>query len=184
MVKNLKLYQKVLALVLAAGITASGIAAGMKLHKTNEVNRVKGYLEDFTTQDGYVDLSSISSTYKIKDFDGEYLRLAMEELDVDYVRITDSYIFNGDYENDFPIMLAFNYNNLLGYDNNGNPVYETYDPIRISTEDGVRYIYPEGFTLKEVVVSIDPVSYKELDDTEVHVSQDSEDSYTLTLNRK
>lgn len=184
MVKNLKLYQKVLALVLAVGITTSGITAGMKLHKTNEINRVKGYLEDFTTQDGYVDLSSISSTYKIKDFDGEYLRLAMEELDVDYVRITDSYIFNGDYETDFPIMLAFNYNNLLGYDNIGNSVYETYDPIRISTEDGVRYIYPEGFTLKEVVVSIEPVSYKELDDTEVHVSKDSEDSYTLTLNRK
>ena len=95
MVKNLKLYQKVLALVLAAGITASGVAAGMKLHKTNEVNRVKGYLEDFTTESGYVDLSSISSTYNIKYFDGEYLRLAMEELDVDYVRITDSYIFNG-----------------------------------------------------------------------------------------
>lgn len=184
MVKNLRLGPKIISLLLAAGIAVGGISAGMKIHKTNEVNRVKGYLEDFTTDEGYVDLSSISSTYKMKDFDGEYLRLAMEELDVDYVRITDSYIFNGDYENEFPIMLAFNYDNLLGYDDNGEPVYETYDPIRINTENGIRYIYPEGFTLKEVVVKTDPISYKDLDDMEVDVQEDCEDSYTLTLNRK
>ena len=184
MVKNLKLGKKLIALCLAASITATGVAAGMQIHKNKEVNRVKGYLSDFTTESGYVDLSSISSYYDIKDFDGKYLREAMEDLDVDYVRITDSYIFNGDYEDVFYIMLAFNYDNLLGYDDNGEPVYETFDPIRINSREGVRYIYPEGFTLKQVPVSVEPISYKSLDDMEVDVSKDSEDSYTLTLNRK
>lgn len=184
MIKNFKLGPKLVALGLMASITATSIVAGMQIHKTNEVNRVKGYLKDFTTPAGYVDLSSITSYYDMKDFDGKYLRKAMEELDVDYVRITDSYIFNGDYEDVFYIMLAFNYNNLLGYDDNGEAVYETFDPIRINSKEGVRYVYPEGFTLKKVPVSVDPISYKSLDDMEVDVSKYSEDSYTLTLNKK
>ena len=183
MVKNLKLGSRLISLALATSI-ALGVSGCMSKFKTEkEVERVKSYLEDFMTEEGYVDLSNISTDYEIYDFDGKYLKLALEEMNVEHVRITDSYVFNGDYVDGFPVMLAFNYNNLLGYDDNGNPVYETYDPIRMSTEDGVDYYYPEGFTLKEVDVLVNPVFYNQLVDREISVKK-QDDSYTLSLNMK
>ena len=183
MVKNFKLGSRLISLALATSIAfgVSGCTGKFKTEK--EVERVKTYLEDFMTEEGYVDLSNISTDYEIYDFDGKYLKLALEEMNVEHVRITDSYVFNGDYVDGFPVMLAFNYNNLLGYDDKGNPVYETYDPIRMSTDDGVDYYYPEGFTLKEVDVLVNPVFYNQLNDREVSVKK-QDDSYTLSLNMK
>ena len=155
----------------------------MVILKKKEIERVKSYLEDFMTEEGYVDLSNISTDYEIYSFDGKYLKLALDDMNVEHVRITDSYVFNGDYVDGFPVMLAFNYNNLLGYDNDGNPVYETYDPIRMSSEDGVDYYYPEGFTLVEVKDNVNPIFYNQLEDREVSVKK-QDDSYTLSLNMK
>ena len=184
MVKNLKFGKKLLSLALATSIAFSMSGCGKNFSSEKEIDRVKNYLEDFMTESGYVDLSNVSTDYDIKSFDGETLKLALEEMNVSHVRITDSIIFGGDYVDGFPVMLAFNYNNLLGYDDNGNPVYETFEPIRMGTDDGVQYYYPKGFVLKEVIILKDPILYEQLDDREVSVKQHSEDSYTLSLNKK
>ena len=183
MVKNLKLGSRLISLALATSIAFGVSGCTSKFKDEKEIERVKTYLEDFMTEEGYVDLSNISTDYEIYDFDGKYLKLALEEMNVEHVRITDSYVFNGDYVDGFPVMLAFNYNKLLGYDDNGEPVYETYDPIRMSGPDGVIYYYPKGFTLKEVDVLVNPVFYNQLEDREVSVKK-QDDSYTLSLNKK
>ena len=183
MVKNLKLGKKITALILTGAIVA-GSYGGFQLYKKNEVNRVKGYLEDFQTEQGYVDLSNISTSYNIKSFDGEALMKAMEELDVTYVRITDEYIYNleeGEYFDGFTQKIAFNYNNLLGYDDNGNPVYEAFEPIRTIKGDKLVYLYPKGFTLTDIKVYEDFIDPDRLDDKKIKVNQYCEDSYSLTL---
>ena len=53
----------------------------------------------------------------------------------------------------------------------------------MSTDDGVDYYYPEGFTLKEVDVLVNPVFYNQLVDREISVKK-QDDSYTLSLNMK
>ena len=93
MVKNLKLSKKLIAGTLIAAIIGTGIG-GYHMHRNNEIARVKGYLEDFLTEENYVDLSKVSGTYDIRDFDGEYLRKALEEMDIDYVRINDAFIYD------------------------------------------------------------------------------------------
>lgn len=185
MVNNFKFGKRLISLALAASMALSmSGCSNSKFSSENEVNRVKNYLEDFMTDSGYVDLSNVSTEYDIKSFDGSTLKLALEEMDVSHVRITDSIIFGGDYVEGFPVMLAFNYDNLLGYDDNGEPVYETFEPIRMGTDDGVEYYYPKGFVLKEVMILKNPVLYEQLDNKEITVKQHSEDGYTLSLNKK
>ena len=183
MIKNLKLGKKITALLLTGAIVASGYG-GFQLYKKNEVNRVKGYLEDFQTEQGYVDLTRVGTNYDIKSFDCEYLMKAMEELEVTYVRITDEYIYDleeGEYFDGFTQKIAFNYNNLLGYDNNGNPVYEAIEPIRTIKGDNLVYLYPKGYKLTDIKVYEDFMSPELVKNKKIEVNQYSEDSYSLTL---
>lgn len=180
MVKNIRFGPRVLALLLSAVVVIK-VGIGSQIKKMNDVYRVKGYLIDFITDDGYVDFSSISTQYDIEDFNGEYLRIALEDMNISFVRMNDVYICDGN-KNDFSFMLAFNYDNLLGYDEEGNPVYETFDPIKINDETGVKYVYPQGFTLKKVVVKANPIQVEDLDDYDINVSSHNGKSYTLTLN--
>ena len=83
---NLKFGKRFLAGILAVSIMGGVTFGGFHLYKRHEINRVKGYLEDFLTEDNYVDLSKVSRAYDIKSFNGEYLDDAMEELGVKYVR--------------------------------------------------------------------------------------------------
>lgn len=183
MVKNLKLGKKFLAGVLVAAVIGTGIG-GYHMHKKAEINRVKGYLEDFLTEDNYVDLSKVSSTYDIASFDGKYLQAALEQLDVSYVRINDSFIYDDAHVETFPHMNAVNYNNVLWNDGTQD-IYEMYEPIRVSTESGVEYIIPEGFTLETVDEIATPIRYDKLADRKIVVyKNDYEDSYSLTMEKK
>lgn len=182
--KNLKFGKRFIAGILAASIIGCGIG-GYHLHKRNEINRVKGYLEDFATEDNYVDLSKISTAYEIYDFSGEVLRSALEEMDIDYVRITDSYIYDDVHVETFKQKNAVNYSNVLWTDGNGNPMYEMYEPIRMSSDSGVTYDVPEGFTLEDIDVIAEPIRYSDLNDKTVSVNENNyESSYSLELKRK
>lgn len=184
MVKNLKLGKSIISLLLAGALTIGGVRVGLSLHRKSEVARVKGYIEDFMTPEGYVDLTRVSTQYDIKSFDGEILQEVLEDMDVSHVRLTDSYVFNGNYVDGFPQKIAFDYDVLLGYDNDGKPVYKAYEPVRMATDEGVEYKYPEGYTLTQVEVLKDPIPYFQLEDKEIHVGKYHEDSYTITLNKK
>ena len=183
MVKNLKLSKRLIAGTLIATIIGTGIG-GYHMHRNNEVARVKGYLEDFLTEENYVDLSKVSGTYDIRDFDGEYLRKALEEMDIDYVRINDAFIYDKDHVETFPHMNAVNYNKVVWNDGT-NDIYEMYEPIRVPTSDGVSYEVPEGFALEKVLEIAEPIRYEELDNREVKVYKNNyEDSYSLTMEKK
>lgn len=184
-VNNLKFGKKFIAGLLVVSLVGGGIVGGLHLHKKSEINRVKGYLEDFLTEDNYVDLSKVTSSYDIKGFDGEYLDDAMEEVGVSYVRLTDTYVYDGKHVVPFKQMNAVNYNNYLWTDKDGNDYYEMYEPIRCSTEDGVVCVVPEGFQLEEIEVIAEPFRYDRLEDTEIVVREnDYDDSYSLSLERK
>ncbi len=183
-IKNFKMGKKFLAGILIATIVGSGVA-GYKLHKRCEVARVKDYLEDFLTDDNYVDLSKVSKDYDIKGFSGESLAIAMEELDVDYVRLIDSYVYNDPHVETFTQMTAVNYDSILGIDDYGNTVYEMYEPIRNSTSTGVTYEFPEGYVLDSIDVIAEPIRYNDLKGTNITVeTNDFDDSYSLELRRK
>ena len=182
--KNLRFGKKFIAGVLALSIAGSGFC-GFQLYKKHEVNRVKGYLEDFLTMDNYVDLSKISQNYDIKGFDGEYLDDAMEEVGVKYVRLTDTYVYDGDVVTPFKQINAVNYDNYLWTDKDGNDYYEMYEPKRNSNEYGLSYTFPNGFELEEIEVIAEPLRYENLENTEVVVIEnDYDDSYSLVLERK
>jgi len=53
-IKNLKFGKRFLAFVLAFTVITSTLGI-YRLKKIKEVNRVKGYLEDFLTEDNYID---------------------------------------------------------------------------------------------------------------------------------
>lgn len=180
MVKNLKLGKKITALILTGAIVA-GSYGGFQLYKKSEVNRVKGYLEDFQTEEGYVDFTKISTVYDMKSFKGEYLLEAMEDMDISYIRITDDYIFDGEYYDGFMQKIALNYNNLLGYDDAGNPVYEAFEPIRTIRDGKLLYLYPKGFTLTDIKVYENSIASHCLEDRDIVVNQFNEESYSLTL---
>ena len=183
MVKNFKLGKKFIAGVLIAGIIGGGIGT-YHLSKRMEVNRVKGYLEDFLTAENYVDLTKVSGSYTIKDFDGEYLRKALEEMDVDYVRISNSFVYDDAHVLPFPHMNAVNYDNVL-WNDGMQDVYEMYEPIRVPSEDGVTYQIPDNFTLEEVEEIANPIRYEDLDDRKVVVFKNTyEDSYSLAMEKK
>lgn len=182
--KNLKFGKRFFIGVVAASVIGCGIG-GFHLCKRHEINRVKGYLEDFLTEDNYVDLSKISTEYNICDFSGESLRKALEELDIDYVRITDSYIYDEAHVETFSQKNAVNYNNELWVDQNGNIMYEMYEPIRMADNSGVTYDIPDNFTLEDIEVVAEPTRYSELDDMIILVNENNyEESYSLEMRRK
>lgn len=174
MVKNMKFGKKFACMLLSAGIIASGTFAGLELYKTHEVNRVKGYLDDFLTEENYVDISCIDKNYDIKGFKGEYLREALEYSDINYVRIDDTFVFDiydGVHVSTFKTILAYK-----------EETDEYYDPIRISTEEGIKYIYPEGFKLVTLDLTPEPFDYERLDGTNIEVINE-EDSNRLIIRR-
>ena len=174
MVKNLKFGKKFVAGLLTVGILTGATFGGLELYKTHEVNRVKGYLEDFLTEDNYVDISCVDKNYGIKGFKGEFLREALEDMDVKYVRIDDTFVFDiydGVHVGTFKTMVAYR-----------EETDEYYDPIRISTDHGIDYIYPEGFKLIELELTPEPFDYERLDGTKVEVYNE-EDSDRLMLRR-
>ena len=182
---NLKFGKKFVAGLLALSIIGGTSFGGFHLYKKSEGSRVKGDLEDVLTEDNYVDLSKISKAYNINNFNGEYLDDAMEELGVKYVRLTDTYVYNGSHVTPFKTVGAINYNNVTWIDDNGNKYYEMYEPIRVPSEDGVQYIYPEGFELILTDVVAEPYRYYRLEDTTVVVHEnDYDDSYSLSLEKK
>lgn len=182
---NLKFGKKFVAGLLALSIIGGATWGGFHLYKKHEINRVKGYLEDFLTEDNYVDLSKVSTSYNIRNFDGEYLDDAMEELGIKYVRLTDTYVYDGSHVTPFQTLSAINYDSVSWVDEDGNPYYEMYEPIRVPSEGGVGYIYPEGFELIETDVVTEPYRYYRLENTEVVVREnDYDDSYSLSLEKK
>lgn len=184
--KNIKFGKKFIAGMLAFSLLGGSVVGSYQLYKKSQINRVKGYLEDFLTEDNYVDLTNISSDYKIEGFDAKYLDDAMEELGVKYVRITDSYIYNGSHVTPFVHVGGINYDNVLFTDQDGNQYYEMYEPIRSTTTDGVEYYVPDNFILEEYETIAEPVRYDDLDGREVVVrdSDYEEGSYVLSLERK
>lgn len=184
MIKKIRFGKKFVATILTISIIGSGgivYQAGKKI----EVNRVKGYLEDFITDDNYVDLSKISSDYLVKGFSGEALAAALEEVDVRYVRINDAIIYDGAHVTPFTQVTAYNYDNVLLEDKNGIKYYEMYEPIRNATDDGVSYEIPDGFQLEEIDVLANPIRYDELDKYEIITTEnDYDDSYSLILEKK
>lgn len=179
--KKVKFGYRFAAGIIALSIIGSGLGA-MKLYKTSQVNRVKGYLEDFLNEENYVDLSKIVATYDIDDFKGEYLYEALKDRDIDYVRITDTFIYDKAHVTAFTQKNAVNYNNIIGYDEDGKPVYSMYEPISIPTSVGVTYSVPEGYELQDIKVIAEPLRYEDLKDKEIKVIENEyEDSYSLYL---
>lgn len=182
--KNFKFGKRFFAGIVAVSIIGSSIGA-YHIYKKQEVNRVKNYLEDFLTEDNYVDLSKIGMDYDIRGFSGESLEKALMEVDARYVRLTDSYIYDGSHVVPFVQKSAFNYDNVLGIDDNGNTVYEGYEPIRVPSDNGVIYQFPEGFTLEDISVLAEPIRYNELDSKKIVVyNNDYEESRSLSLRNK
>ncbi len=184
-VNNLKFGKKFIASLLTVSILGTSFVGGLHIHKKNEVERVKGYLEDFLTEDNYVDLTKIASDYEISNFNGEYLDDAMEDLGIKYVRVTDTYVYDGARVTPFKQMSAINYDNVLFTDSEGVDYYEMYEPIRSTGNAGVNYDIPEGFVLEEIDTIADPLRYEDLDNTEIVVVENEyEDSYSLNFRRK
>ncbi len=182
---NLKFGKRFIATLLTISLIGGATWGGFHLYKRHEIGRVKGYLEDFLTEDNYVDLSKVSTSYNIKNFNGEYLDDAMEELGVKYVRLTDTYVYDGKHVTPFQTMTAVNHDKVTFVDQDGNEYYEMYEPIRVPSEDGVEYLYPQGFTLEETDVIAEPYRYYRLEDTEVVVRENNyEESYNLSLEKK
>ena len=174
MVKNMKFGKKFASALLAGLLMAGAVGGSMHLYKTNEVNRVKGYLEDFLTEDNYVDISCVDKNYGIKSFKGEYLREALEDMDVKYVRIDDTFVFDiydGVHVGTFKTVVAYR-----------EETDEYYDPIRVSTDHGIDYLYPEGFKLIELELTPEPFDYERLDGTNIEVIEE-QDSDRLMLRR-
>ena len=174
MVKNMKFGKKFASALLAGLLMAGAVGGSMHLYKTNEVNRVKGYLNDFLTEDNYVDISHVDKNYGIKSFKGEYLRAALEDMDVKYVRIDDTFVFDiydGVQVGTFKTVVAYR-----------EETDEYYDPIRISTDKGVEYLYPEGFKLITLELTPEPFDYERLDGTNIEVLEE-QDSDRLMLRR-
>lgn len=168
--------------LVALSLVGSGALVSYRLYRNHDVNRVKGYLEDFLTEDNYVDLSKVTSAYDIKGFSGDILYEALEDSGINYVRITDSYIYDGAHVTGFVQKNAVDYNDVLGTDQNGDIIYRMYEPMAVPTDSGVVYEVPEGYTLEDIKVLAEPIRYSELKDKEIKVVEnDYEDSYSLYL---
>lgn len=181
MLKNLVIKKSLLVGTMSLSILGSNY----RVVKDPEVIRVKGYLEDFLTEDNYVDLSKISTSYDIKNFSGEDLAKALSDSDIKYVRITDDYIYDGKHVEPFLQKTAMNYKHILGIDDNFKIVYEGYEPIRNVVDGSLVYEIHKGYKLTDIEVIAEPVRYDELASKEIVVTEnDYEDSYSLSLKRK
>ena len=181
MLKNLVIKKSLVVGTMSLSILGSKY----RVVKDPEVIRVKGYLEDFLTEDNYVDLSKISTSYDIKNFSGEDLAKALSDSDIKYVRITDDYIYDGKHVEPFLQKTAMNYKHILGIDDNFKIVYEGYEPIRNVVDGSLVYEIPKGYKLTDIEVIAEPVRYDELASKEIVVTEnDYEDSYSLSLKRK
>ncbi len=184
-IKEFKIGKKIIAGFLTASIIGTSGIVGFHLYKENEIKRVKGYLEDFLTEDNYVDMSKISGDYSIKGFDGSILRDVLNEMNIEYVRFNDSYIYNQSHVEGFDQVTATDYSKIIGKDDKNQIVYMGYEPIREPDSSGIKYIYPENYTLEEIHVYAEPIRYDELDDRKVVVVEnDYENSYSLILEKK
>jgi hypothetical protein len=155
------------------------------LHRKNEIAKVKNYLEDFLTEDHYVDISKIGTDYSISTIDGQYLYEAVKDSDINYVRVAGDYITNNGYEGPFKQMTAMNKDVLLGYDDFGEPVYEGYDPIKRIVDGKLIYEVPDGYTLEEVSITPEAVSSESIVNSAVVVRKNNyEESYSLSLEKK
>ena len=82
-------------------------------------------------------------------------------------------------------MSAVNKDKVIYVDQDGNEYYDMYEPIRVPGEDGIQYVYPEGYELIETDVIAEPYRYYRLEDTEVVVRENNyEDSYSISLEKK
>lgn len=152
----------------------------MSSQDNEEIERVKNYLEDFKTIDGYVNLTRISLDYDIKAFDGWTLKKAIEETGVKYVRIADDFISNENLDY-YPHYYAVNYDEVLGIDNNRDILYAMYEPIlSLDENDEIKYNIPEGYVLEEAMEIALNVTCDELDDMEIEVVE-TDNSYHLVL---
>ena len=182
---DIKFGKRFVAGLLVASLIGGAGFGGFHLYKRSEIGIIKGYLEDFLTEDNYVDLTKVSKAYDIRNFNGEYLDDAMEELGVKYVRLTDTYVYDGKHVTPFQTMSAVDYDKVTFVDQDGNEYYEMYEPIRVPGNDGVEYVYPEGYELIETDVIAEPYRYYRLEDTEVVVRENNyEDSYSISLEKK
>ena len=182
---DIKFGKRFVAGLLAISLIGGASFGGFHLYKRSEIGRIKGYLEDFLTEDNYVDLSKVSKAYDIRSFNGEYLDDAMDELGVKYVRLTDTYVYDGKHVTAFETMSAVNKDKVIYVDQDGNEYYDMYEPIRVPGENGVEYIYPEGYELIETDVITEPYRYYRLEDTEVVVRENNyEESYSISLEKK
>ncbi len=176
MIKNMKLGKRFACGLLTIGLIAGTTFGGFQLYKTHEVNRVKGYLEDFLTEDNYVDISCVDKNYGIKGFKGEYLREALKDIDVSYVRIDDTFVFDiydGVHIGTFKTMVAYDEEND-----------RYYDPVRISSEDGIKYVYPEGYKLISLDLTPEPFDYERLDGTNIELVDDESNDYDRLVFRR
>ena len=89
---NVRFGKRFVTGLLTVSLIGTATWGSLHLYKRNEIGRIKEYLEDFLTEDNYVDLSKVSKAYDIRNFNGEYLDDAMDELGVKYVRLTDIYV--------------------------------------------------------------------------------------------
>lgn len=180
MIKNIKIKKRLLALTLGVSL---GIGS-FKLYENNEVNRVKGYLNDFVTEDNYVNLTRVSKDYNINSFKGKYLRKALNELDIEYVIIDDWIIFDG---NKIGLFNIVDYTNgeLLGYDNNGNAVYNGMNAIVDNKDGKLEYIVPDGYELRETKIDAGnhgPMKFETLDNYNI-IMTDENNCHTFHLSK-
>lgn len=181
MSKKIRFGKRFMASLIAVSLIG-GSAISLKLYRTHEVNRVKGYLEDFLNEDNYVDLSKVPSSYDIADFKGKYLYEALKGSDISYVIINGSYIYDLPHVYGFIEKNAVDYSHVLGTDQNGDVIYDMYKPIAVPTENGVTYSAPPNYELEDVCILAEPIRYEELIGRDIKVTaNDYEPSYSLHL---
>ena len=65
---DIKFGKSFVARLLAVSLIGEATWCGFHLYKRSEIGRIKGYLDDFLTEDNYVDLSKVSTSYDIRSF--------------------------------------------------------------------------------------------------------------------
>lgn len=175
----MKKYKK-LGIKIVCVLPLAIVLYSMKMESQKELKRVIQYLEDFKTDDNYVNLTRIGLDYEINDFDGDVLKKAIEETGVKYVRITDAFISDEELAY-YPHYYAVNYDDVVCVDNNRDILYAMYEPILSLDENGeIYYNIPYGYVLEEAQEIATPITLDELNNKEVDVIE-SEDSYRLIL---
>lgn len=180
MVKNVHIKKGLLVLGLA---TTLGICS-YQLHKHNEVNRVKGYLNDLRTDDNYVDMSRISLDYNIESFNGSTMVEALKDTDIDYVIINDWIIYENAHVGTF-IRPYFTNGEIIGYDDNNEAVYNCLKAVVGSNEGELYYEIPEGYYLDERETTAGPhgpMRYEMLKEYDINVYPDG-NAYGLSLSK-